>query len=165
MKKISFYKPNPRNTGAAASFSVRNSINNEEDFYMNIVRQVSWDSDKRLGSFKSDDPSNKIAIKFNMVELGSIIRSILYKEEFSTVHMFDKVATSISFKQSEYTKSYKGKDTTVKVLNINVSKNKEKYSVSLDFSEATVLWVFCQHAIILMSKAEVYEKEKNTNSF
>lgn len=149
MKKISFYKPNPRNTGGAASFSIR-----DEDFYMNMVRQVSWDAGKKIGSFKSDDPLNAIAIKFSMVELGSIIRCILYKEEFSTVHMFDGTGTSISFKQSEYTKQVKGKDVSVKVLNINVSKNKEKYSIALDLSEATVLWVFCQHAIILMSKSD-----------
>lgn len=142
MKNISFYKPNPKVTGCAASFSFKNG-----ECYMNMAKQVGWDTNTKKGSFKSDNAADKLAIKFNQFELGSIIRTILYGEDFSTVHMFEKVSTSITIKQ--YTK--KNND---KAIGISISKNKQRYNISLDMNEATVLWVFCQNVIWEMSEAE-----------
>lgn len=142
MKKISFFKPNKSATGHAAFFSL-----NDRDFYLNMQKQTGWDSVKNNGIFKSDKDSDKIAIKFNIVELGSIIRAILYNEPFSTVHRFGDISTSISIQQYE-------KKNKAKAIGISISKNKNKFSISLDMNEATVLWVFCQNAILEMSESE-----------
>jgi len=141
MSSITFYKPTPKSNGSAASFSCRkHQSEGINQCYMNIVKQVSWDASKRRASFKSNDPDNDIAIKFNTVELGGIARALAGKEDFSTVHQFDGTATSI--KMSWYDRG------GAKQFSVSVSKKGNKYGISLTPNECYALSKFCDDTII-----------------
>lgn len=139
MNRLTFYKPNPRNTGGAAQFNISQDKDKIE-IYANLTRQVSWDDTTKKGTFKSEDPNNSVALKLNIFELGAIAHAITTNTAFSTVHMFQGGSTSIAFKP--YTK--KNGETA---FGFSVIKNKEKYGIGIELSEAYVIKKFCDIAI------------------
>jgi hypothetical protein len=140
MKSIVFYKPNPRNSGCAASLSCGvNTRNQKIEFYLNMVKQVSWNAAERKGSFKSEDPNNKIALKFNITELGSLCYTIATGNDFSTVHRSESGMTSIKF--APYMKGDK------RAFGLSVSRNKNKFSIGFEENEAVVIDEFCRQSI------------------
>ena len=140
MSLVKFYKPNSASTGSAASFQSKEN-KGQLEVYLNMVKQSSWDISTKTGSFKSDDPSSKIAVKFNAMELAAIAKAIMEKGKFSTVHVYGKDKTSISF--APYTK----KDGVTISFGLSVTKNSNKFSISFEQHEAYALKLFCDHSI------------------
>ena len=141
MSSIVFYKPTPTVKGSGAAFSCRpHRVDKNYQFYMNIIRQVGWDAQRKIASFKSNDTNNEIAVKFNVVELGRICRALAKKEAFDTVHRFNETSTSIRMGWTDY----RGKP----IFSISVSQNGEKYGIGLDANEAYVVSKFCDDAIL-----------------
>jgi len=136
MNRLTFYKPNPKNTGGAAQFN----ISDKNEVYVTLTRQVSWDDEKKKGTFKSENPLNSVSLKLTIFELGAIAHAITTKTTFSTVHMFQGGSTSISFKP--YTKK-----NGEMAFGFSVIKNKEKYGIGIELSEAYVVQKFCDIAI------------------
>jgi len=142
MSSITFYKPTPKVTGAVAGFSCRvHETHKVHQFYLNIARQVSWDSSSRTARFRSEKPNNDIAIKFNAVELAGIVRALSKKEDFSTVHKFQETTTSISMK-------WFARSSGSPIFSISISRGGEKYGIGLSANEAYVLSKFCDDSII-----------------
>jgi hypothetical protein len=66
---ISIYKPNAKNSGSGFSFQVgMSSKNYEPTLFIKSILQSSWNSDKRVGSFKGnlDNPDKNIIVKTNI---------------------------------------------------------------------------------------------------
>lgn len=142
-----FFKPNPKSTGALIQFRTAFSEKSESyETYFTIVKQVSWDSERKVGSFKSEDKDNSVAIKVNLIELGSFIYSIRNNESYSTVHKSSEGMTSIKF--GPFTRG----DSSM--FGFSISKSKQKYSVSLTMQEAEVFNIFCQNAVALMLRKD-----------
>lgn len=134
MSSITFFKPTPKNTGSAGSFSCRlNPAGGENQCYLNLIKQNGWDQSRRVATFKGGDD---IAIKFNAVELGGIARALNNKEDFSTVHKFGETTTSIKMSW------YNGK------FSLSVSKGGKKFGIGLVPNECYVLSKFIDNAII-----------------
>lgn len=133
---INFYKPNSKNLGNAFGFRLGVQGKNEEPcLYMTAVKQHSWDSNKRRGSFSQNakDPEKSASIKFNEAELGGFIYAIENYEKFNAFHSFDDNKTSISL--SPYTKN----DGT-KAFSFSVTRNSaNKFGIGLEMSEAYLL--------------------------
>ena len=133
---INFYKPNSKNTGNAFGFRLGIQGKSEEPcLYMTAVKQHSWDSNKKRGSFSgnSKDPEKSVSVKFNESELGGFIYAIENYEKFSTFHSYEDNSTSISL--NPYTKN----DGT-KAYSFSVSRNSaNKFGVGLEMSEAYLL--------------------------
>ena len=133
---INFYKPNSKNTGNAFGFRLGIQGKSEEPcLYMTAVKQHSWDSNKKSGSFSgnSKDPEKSVSMKFNESELGGFICAIENYEKYNAFHSFDDNKTSISL--SPYTKN----DGT-KAFSFSVTRNSaNKFGIGLEMSEAYLL--------------------------
>jgi|TARA_B100001964_G_C14225642_1_gene597480 hypothetical protein len=99
---IQFYKPNPRNTGAACSFNVSAK---DSCVYVNYIKQASWDAKKKIGKFASKDPSAKGVFKLSATEVGSILHCLDSNDEFSAYHDSPKQVVKMKF--SPYMKDNK----------------------------------------------------------
>jgi hypothetical protein len=53
---LQFYKPNPRNTGSACSFSYNK---NDKALWVNFIKQSSWNGQTKSGTFKGSGPEKK----------------------------------------------------------------------------------------------------------
>jgi len=135
LKQIQFYKPTPSNKGVAVSISF-----NPEDsgIYVSFIKQFSWDSTKKTGSFKEnkENPSAKKNVKFNDTEASGIIRAIEKETSWSTYHKFgNDSGASISF--SPYIKDDKMAGFGLRVID---SANKENpFSVGFTPDESIKL--------------------------
>ena len=92
---IQFYKPNPKVTGTACSFW----LNNDGSIMSSMIKQDSWDSQKRIGSFSKnkDNPKGKAIVKFSTSEVGGIIDSLESNRPFSAYHSSKNQITKINF--------------------------------------------------------------------
>jgi len=141
---IQFYKPNSQNTGNAFGFRLGVQGKSDEPcIYMTAVKQHSWDSKKRSGSFSANakNPEKSVSMKFNESELGGFIYAIEKYEKFNAFHSFDDNSTSISL--SPYSK----KDGT-KAFSFSVSRNSaNKFGMGLEMSEAYLLAEYFKYAL------------------
>ena len=93
---IHFYKPNAKVTGTACSFWY---TTNEKAFFSSMIKQDSWDSSKRQGSFVKNKKveGKNVMVKFSAPELGSILDCVENKREFSAYHSSKDQITKIKF--------------------------------------------------------------------
>jgi hypothetical protein len=136
---VQYYKPNAKNTGCAFSFDIGpNNKNQEPCVYVRAVKQHSWNSKTRSGSFSenSKNPEKSISIKLNEIEIGGFIQAIENYKEFSAFHSYEENKTSILFKP--YTK----KDGS-KAFSFGVTRNSaNKFGIGVEMSEAYCLREF-----------------------
>lgn len=95
---VSLYKAREDMTGMAFSFSRGlDQKTKEPRLYIEALKQASWNSKTKNGSFKEskDDPSKNIRSKFNLFEAGEIIRVLQNGGEWSSFHAFENDKTSI----------------------------------------------------------------------
>lgn len=141
---IQFYKPNSQNSGNAFGFSIGIKGKTEEPcVYMSAIKQYSWDSKKRGGSFSENakNPDKSISVKFNEIELSGFIYAIENYEKFSAYHSFDDNSTGISL--SPYTK----KDGT-KAYSFTLTRNSSnKFGIGLEMSEAYLMANYFKFAL------------------
>jgi hypothetical protein len=103
MKRIEFYKPQKTGNGTCATFECNSSIEDPKKcgFYINILKQSSWDDKTRTGSFKENvnNPDKHKKIKLNDLELSNILYVLESGSEkkFSTVHKNGEKTTPIFF--------------------------------------------------------------------
>jgi hypothetical protein len=92
---IQFYKPNPKVTGTACSFW----LNDDGSIMSSMIKQDSWDSQKRIGSFSKnkDNPKGKAIVKFSTFEIGGIIDALESNRPFSAYHSSKNQITKINF--------------------------------------------------------------------
>ena len=93
---IHFYKPNAKITGTACSFWYNEA---ENTFFSSMIKQDSWNSQKRTGSFVKNkkNPKATVIVKFSPTEVAGIIDSIETDREFSTYHSSQNQITKIKF--------------------------------------------------------------------
>jgi hypothetical protein len=103
MKRIEFYKPQKTGNGTCATFECNSSIEDPKKagFYINLLKQHSWDDVSKNGSFKENvnNPEKHKKIKLNDLELCNILYVLESNGEkkFSTVHKNADKVTPIFF--------------------------------------------------------------------
>jgi len=138
-KQHDIYKPNSFNTGCAFSFKIvetdKEGNKVKPSILVQSIKQATWDSQKKTGSFSGNakDAEKNIYFKLNENEVGGILYAIENYTEFSAYHTYNDDKTQISFKP--YTK--KNGD---KAFSLSVVKNSTlKFGVGIELGEARTL--------------------------
>ena len=103
MKRIEFYKPQKSGNGTCATFECNTSLedNKKNGFYINLLKQHSWDDSSKTGSFKENVniPDKHKKIKLNDLEICNLLQVLESNSEkkFSTVHKKGEKTTPIFF--------------------------------------------------------------------
>jgi hypothetical protein len=154
---LTFFKANPRNTGASCGVSFASK---DQCVLFKLKRQVSYDPIKRVGSFW-DGP--QINIKFSLSEIGSIINVFEQNADFSAYHTSGGFKTQITLKPY-----YKAESDGVEVqkgYTLSAYKNGEdendKISVMIGFTfgEATALREYLKFCLVHIFSA-IYSSDK-----
>ena len=135
---IHFYKPNAKVTGTACSFWYNT---NEKTFFSTMIKQASWDSSKRQGSFVKNKkvPDKNVIVKFSAAEVGGILDSIEANREFSTYHSSKNQITKIKFGKYERDGKQVGFSYGVNKENKEDSTDKTSFIIGFTFGEARLL--------------------------
>jgi len=142
---LQLYKPNPKNTGCAASFQVSQKPNQEPVFYLNCIAQHSWNAQNKTGSFSEsrNDPSKMVAVKFNEFELGEFINSINSNIAYSTFHSNDSTKTQIRLTPYEKTRGTGDYAIKCTAYGLSIVRNgSDTFKVPIDPGEAVRLTAF-----------------------
>jgi hypothetical protein len=138
-KQHDIYKPNSFNTGCAFSFKIveidKEGNKVKPSILVQSIKQATWDSQKKTGSFSSNakDAEKNIYFKLSENEVGGILYAIENYTEFSAYHSYNDDKTQISFKP--YTK--KNGD---KAFSLSVVKNSTlKFGIGIELGEARTL--------------------------
>lgn len=138
-KQHDIYKPNSSNSGCAFSFKIvekdKEGNNQKPSFLVQSIKQASWNSQKRTGSFSANakDPEKNIYFKLGENEIGGMLHAIENYVEFSAYHSYNDDKTQISFKP--YTKK-----NGQKAFSFSVVKNSTlKFGMGVELAEARTL--------------------------
>ena len=137
--QYNLYKPNSKSTGCAFSFKViekdKEGNPTNPTFLIQAIKQASWDSNRKTGSFSANakDPEKNIYCKINENEAGAIIHAIEKYTDWSAYHTYNEDKTTMSFKP--YTKG-SGQDA----WSLGVIKNSTlKFGIGVELGEARTL--------------------------
>lgn len=137
--QYNLYKPNTKNTGCAFSFKIitkdKEGNPSKPTFLIQAIKQASWDSNKRTGSFSANakDPEKNIYCKINENEAGAIIDALEKYSEFSAYHTYNDDKTTISLKPYQ-------KNNGVDAWSLGVIKNSTlKFGIGIEMGEARTL--------------------------
>lgn len=137
--QYNLYKPNTKNTGCAFSFKIitkdKEGNPSKPTFLIQAIKQASWDSNKRTGSFSANakDPEKNIYCKINENEAGAIIDALEKYSEFSAYHTYNDDKTTISLKPYQ-------KNNGVDAWSFGVIKNSTlKFGIGIEMGEARAL--------------------------
>ena len=137
--QYNLYKPNSKSTGCAFSFKViekdKEGNPTKPTFLIQAIKQASWDSSRKTGSFSANakDPEKNIYCKINENEAGAIIHAIEKYTDWSAYHTYNEDKTTMSFKP--YTKG-SGQDA----WSLGVIKNSTlKFGIGVELGEARTL--------------------------
>ena len=145
---IGFYKPTPKVTGTAMSFYLNKRDNS---FFSNLIKQDSWDSGRKIGSFQKNKKveGKNVKIKFSQTEIASIIDAIDRNIEITGYHGSNQV---VRFAFGPYVPKKKTEDgewiegTEQKGFSFRVTReskedstNKASYVIGLTFPESKLL--------------------------
>lgn len=158
---MKFYKPNPRMTGSACSFSVT-STGKSQGIYVEIIKQKGWDDSSKTGSFESDK-EKKVNLKFTPTEVAEMMM-ICQRQKGSAkfFHNTGTITSSITFAAWE-------KDGVIKGIALSASKGDKKVSVPFTFAEAFLLSKWFDFALDRIftgdyaAEKKLFEKLQSTN--
>jgi len=139
---LQFYKPNAKCTGSSCTFTFKHE---DKAMFASLMKQHSWDSNKRRGSFagNKNNPKAQVSVKFSMTESAGIMDCIERNKSMSAYHSNAKQVTKINF--SPYIPKGKGEQ-----LGFTLSVNKEAKEDSTD--TATFLIGFNFHEARLLKE-------------
>ena len=161
---LQFYKPNAKNTGCSCTFTFNTK---DKSMFASLMRQFSWDSSKRRGSFagNKENPQAKAAVKFSMTEAAGIIDSIDTNRPLSAYHTSSNQVTKIQF--SPYIKDDKQLGFTLKVNREakDDSTDKSMFLIGFNFSEACLLKEYISYGLRQCFISNEFKGEKPTKTF
>ena len=168
---ISFYKPTQKVTGTAMSFYLNKKDNS---FFSNLIKQDSWDSSRKIGSFQKNKnvEGKSINIKWSQLEIASFIDAIDRNSEFTGYHgsnqvvrfAFGAYAPKTKNQNDEWVegKVQKGFSFRVTRESKEDSTNKTSFVIGLSFPEAKLLR---EHLSYLLQEAFLINDKNMEDSF
>jgi len=91
---LQFYKPNPKSTGSACSFSYNKT---DKALWVNFIKQASWNTQSKTGTFKGSGPDKKANSKFSVTELAGLVHAIETNGEYGGFHGTKERNTTFKF--------------------------------------------------------------------
>jgi hypothetical protein len=155
---LEFYKANPRSTGAACQFSFNSK---ERALFVSIKRQVSYNPQKRIGSFWDGE---RCLVKFSVNEIGQMCHALERNKEWSNYHGFGGNKTQIFFKP--YIKEDNEGNPVQKGFTLNIARSvgeeeKKSFLIGFDFGECVVIREFLKFALEHIFSA-IYSADKKS---
>lgn len=173
---ISIYKPNSKNTGHSMSVSFspmelsekggRTVSSKDACFFITMVKQSSWNQEKRIGSFKQDmkDPAKATTVKIDIFEAGGIINSFERMQNFDVFHSTPSSNSSISLTVNDV-KVVKPNGQT-KFFYFSIGKGSDlKFSIPLSMEEAVVVRDFLKFGLTCAFRSSISLQNKNKEEF
>tara|TARA_Y100000593_G_C4230798_1_gene296879 strand:- start:300 stop:866 length:567 start_codon:yes stop_codon:yes gene_type:complete len=162
---IHFYKPTPKVTGTACSFYLNKKDN---AFFTTLIKQDSWNSEKRIGSFKKnkDNPKKRVNVKFSALEIASIIDAIKRNQKFTGYHGSNQI---VRFTFGPYVRKgeeeQRGFSFSVTKESKEDSTEKVSFLIGFNFGEAELLKQHLAHLLMDSFKItdELIEKSFRQN--
>jgi hypothetical protein len=143
---IAFYKANPKSTGSACSFKADTKLDSSKGVYVEFIKQISWNAEKRTGSFKGGEQA---ALKFSINEVGDMLNALeknvpafpQFNKDAGAYHKSPTGSASIRF--CPYIDSKTGEQ---RGFSLSVSKKEDgkdkKFVIGFTFAEMVVLREF-----------------------
>ncbi len=151
---MKIYKPNPKNTGSCASFSVTSS-GKSQGIYAEILAQKSWSDKTKTGTFNTDKES-KINLKFTPAEICSMMMVCQkQKGEASFFHNTGEITSSIKF----YVYNKRDSDIPAGIA-LSVTKGAKKASIPFTFAESFLFLKWCDFALNRIFTADYTAQKK-----
>lgn len=147
------YKPNGKNTGHACNFQLT-STGESKGVYLNMIKQVSWDNAKKIGSFTG---GAKVVVKFNQTEIAAMLDSLESGRDLSLFHTSGGVSTQIILKKWEMDGDHKG-------YGLRVTREKVAYGIPLTHGEARELRSWFEFALDRFHQSAYADYKKKRDS-
>lgn len=147
--RLSFYKPNAKNTGYGCAFSLaKNPKDDKLAFYINFIKQSGWDASTKKGSFGANmkNKDKTAAVKLSDTEIAGMILAIKDTNmPFSFIHSSPMGIANVFFKPYE-------RDNQIIGMSLSSSfspKEGEKKSFLMGFThaESELLSIFLNKAL------------------
>ncbi len=138
--------------------------NKEDCVFAQFIKQSTWDEARHIGGFKEsmEDPTKKVTVKLEFVELGAILDCLDRNRPFKTFHDDGKGGKSITFGPWMDTPTaslddkpasapvLKGYSFGVTINNKEDSTNPNKFFIGLTLAEGRyirefLIWAMQQH--------------------
>lgn len=150
---LAIYKAKPNKNGTACSFSFNSK---DQAMFISFIKQVSWDDQKKVGSFKGGDQCN---VKFSMGEIGSLIDTIEKGRTASGYHSSANQTTTYTF--APYLKDEKLAGFSLSVFRKGKEDGAEKrpFQIGFNFGEAVMLREYFRSVLGRMYTA-IYSEDK-----
>jgi hypothetical protein len=164
---IQFYKPNAKVSGSACSFW----MNTDGSVMASLIKQDSWNSDKKTGSFvkNKDNPKGRVIVKISPTEVGGIMDTIESNRSFSAYHSSQNQVLQIRF--SPYTdkssNEQKGFSFSVNKQDKSDTNNKVSFIIGFTFPEARYLKQYLSFVLdyLFRKKFEEVKSERKETSY
>lgn len=142
---ITFYHPNSKNTGSAVNWF----IGRDNNLFVKITKQASWDEGKRIGSFfaNTKNPETHVMLKFSQTEIGNLLLFLEKGVEFKSMHKSKD--RTISFVFTLYKKENVTVGTSWSIFKTpnDDSTKKTMFGIALNIPETTALKYFLIEAL------------------
>lgn len=164
---IQIYKPTPRNTGTACSFSFNNLDGN---FYLNLIKQASWNDQKKIGSFSENaqNPEKKVVVKLSKIEVCGILDALDNNRTADFFHNSENQKLGIKF--SPYIRDDKQVGYSLNVIKNSKTQTTQpaiSFLIGFTFAEARMVAEYIKFGlshIFSTERSEEIKKLKNAKS-
>ena len=164
---IQIYKPTPRNTGTACSFSFNNLDGN---FYLNLIKQASWNEQKKIGSFSENaqNPEKKVVVKLSKIEACGILDALENNRTVDFFHNSENQKLGIKF--SPYIRDDKQVGYSLNVIKnskIQTTQPAISFLIGFTFAESRMVAEYIKFGlghIFSTERSEEIKKLKNAKT-
>lgn len=164
---IQIYKPTPRNTGTACSFSFNNLDGN---FYLNLIKQASWNDQKKIGSFSENaqNPEKKVVVKLSKIEVCGILDALDNNRTADFFHNSENQKLGIKF--SPYIREDKQIGYSLNVIKnskLQTTQPATSFLIGFTFAEARLVAEYIKFGlghIFSTERSEEIKKLKNAKN-
>ncbi len=154
-----FYKANKSIKGCGCSLSLNSK---DASVFIGLIKQTSYDEARHLGSFASGD---KISIKCNLTEIGSLLDALNRNIVYSTVHKSNDGMTSIKFEPYVVGEGEEKQQRGYGLYIYRKTGDKElKFLMPFNFAEAEILKEYFSFCIRQIFHTEYSEAKKQYKS-
>lgn len=156
----SFFKANKDVTkGSWTTLRLTKDKNSKPAFYVQIVKQHSWNESEKKGSFSENmrNQDKSISVKLSQEELAEISMSIQDRANTnSLVHKTDKATVQISM--NHFTTERDGK--TYKGHSLSIKRGEDIFKANFSYAEAEVIKMLFAASVLEISRMEFEEDQK-----
>lgn len=148
--RLSFYKPNPRNSGYGCSFQLASTTKEPEklSFFISFIKQAGWDETNKKGSFSANmkNKDKTASVKLSDTEIAGMILAL--KDQampFSFIHRTAAATSNVFFKPYERDGKIVGMSLSASIA--PKEGEKKNFLMGFNHNEAELLAIFLKKAL------------------